>query len=64
MQAYVVRTGDGYLYWVQNSVSFTEDERHAGHFMTADEAHVIAQLFGYNEGRYEVIATTLCVPQL
>jgi hypothetical protein len=30
-------------------VSFTDDERHAGHFLPADEAYVIAQVNGYTE---------------
>lgn len=56
MRTYVVKTAHGYLYPLQGTVSFTDDERHAGHFLAADEAHVLAQIFGYTEERYEVIA--------
>ncbi|WP_147383886.1 hypothetical protein [Noviherbaspirillum sedimenti] len=59
MRTYVVKTGDGYLYPMQGSISFTDDLEHAGHFLAADEAHVIAQLFGYTEERYRVIAIDL-----
>ena len=55
MRTYVVKTANGYLYPFRGSVSFTDDLDHAGHFLIADEAHVIAQIFGYTEERYEVI---------
>lgn len=56
MRMYVVRTDQGYLYSYQGAVSFTDIESHAGLFMQAEEAHVIAQVFGYTEDRYSVVA--------
>jgi hypothetical protein len=56
MRTYVVKTANGYLYPFQGAVSYTDDETHAGHFLMAEEAHVLAQMFGYTEERYEVIA--------
>lgn len=56
MRTYVVKTAHGYLYPFRDSISFTDDESHAGHFLAADEAHVLAQIFGYTEERYQVIA--------
>lgn len=56
MRAYVVKTAHGYLYPLLGTVSFTDEPSHAGHFLIADEAHVLAQIFGYTEERYEVIA--------
>ncbi len=69
MRAYVVKTGDGYLYPFQGAVSFTDDEQHAGHFLQEEEAHVIAQVFGYLEEQYQVIPVEiadgrLAVPEL
>lgn len=59
MRTYVVKTGDGYLYPFRGFVSFTDDLDHAGYFLAAEEAHVIAQLFGYTEERYLVIAVDM-----
>ncbi len=59
MRTYVVKTENGYLYPFQGSVSFTDDESHAGHFLLVDEAHVIAQIFGYLEEQYQVIAVEI-----
>ena len=56
MRTYVVKTANGYLYPFQGTVSYTDEERHAGHFLLVDEAHVMAQMFGYTEERYEIIA--------
>lgn len=56
MRMYVVKTDHGYLYPFRGAVSFTDIESHAGLFMQAEEAHVIAQVFGYTEDRYSVIA--------
>lgn len=55
LRIYVVKTANGYLYPFQGSVSFTDDEQHAGGFADEEEAHVIAQVFGYAEGSYQVI---------
>lgn len=54
MRAYIVKTGDGYLYPYEGDVSFTDDENHAGHFLNTDEAHGTAQGLGYAEGSYQV----------
>lgn len=56
MRMYVVKTDNGYLYPFQGAVSFTDDEFHAGLFLLEEEAHVIAQVFGYTEERYSVIS--------
>jgi len=61
MRAYVVKTDDGYLYPVQGAVSWTDDESHAGRFLQEDEAHLIAQMFGYTEDRYQVIAVEIAI---
>lgn len=55
MCAYIVKTGDGYLYPYEGGVSFTDDENHAGHFLNTDEAHDTAEGLGYVEGSYQVI---------
>ncbi|MGE5622474.1 MAG: hypothetical protein ACM3WS_04895 [Bacillota bacterium] len=56
MHAYIVKTGDGYLYPFADDVSLTDHEDQAGHFLSMDEAHRIAQGRGYREGTYEVLA--------
>ena len=55
MRMYVVKTENGYLYPFRGAVSFTDNESHAGLFLLAEDAHVIAQVFGYTEERYSVI---------
>lgn len=55
MRAYIVKTGDGYLYPYEGDVSFTEDEAHAGRFLNTEEARDTAQGLGYTEGNYQVI---------
>ncbi len=59
MRTYVIQTADGYLYPFEGAVSLTDEIEHAGHFLAADEAHVIAQIFGYTDGRYQVIAVEM-----
>ncbi|QAU34510.1 hypothetical protein [Janthinobacterium sp. 17J80-10] len=59
MRMYVVKTDHGYLYPFRGAVSFTDNESHAGLFLQAEEAHVIAQVFGYTEERYSVIAVEI-----
>ena len=54
---YIVKTEDGYLYLDEGAVTFTDEEGHAGRFPTQDEGHIIAQMFGYAEGRYRIIPT-------
>lgn len=56
MRTYIVKTAQGYLYSREGMVSYTDDETHAGHFLSQEEAHVIARVFGYAEGRYQVIS--------
>lgn len=55
MQAFIVKTRDGYLYPYQGDVSFTDNKDHAGHFPDADEANDTAQGLGYTVGSYQVI---------
>ncbi|HCY61672.1 MAG TPA: hypothetical protein DHV59_02270 [Oxalobacteraceae bacterium] len=59
MRTYVVKTANGYLYPFQGAISFTDDQAHAGHFLMPDEAHILAQIFGYTEERYEIIAVEM-----
>lgn len=59
MRMYVVKTNNGYLYPFRGAVSFTDNESHAGLFVLEEEAHVIAQVFGYTEERYSVIAVEI-----
>lgn len=56
MHVYIVKTGDGYLYPFADDVSLTDHEDQAGHFLSIDEAHRLAQERGYREGSYEVLA--------
>ena len=56
MHAYIVKTGDGYLYPFADDVSLTDQEEQAGHFPSMDEAHRVAQERGYREGTYAVLA--------
>ena len=51
---YIVKTDDGYLYPYAGDVLFMDDENQAGHFHNKDEADVIAQGLGYQEGSYQV----------
>ena len=56
---YIVKTENGYLYPFRGAVSFTDDQFYAGLFLLEEEAHVIAQVFGYTEERYDVIAVDI-----
>lgn len=56
MHAYIVKTGDGYLYPFAGDVSLTDHEDQAGHYLSMDEAQRTAQARGYREGTYEVLA--------
>jgi hypothetical protein len=52
---FIVSTPDGYFYPCGAGIAHTDEKDHAGHFSSADDAHVTAQLFGYLEGNYRVI---------
>lgn len=62
MRTYIVKTEDGFLYWVDGKAAFTDDESHAGLFPTEEEAHVAAQMFGYVEGEYRVMPAAISNP--
>lgn len=55
MRAYIVKTGDGYLFPYEGDVSFTDNERQAGHFSNINEAHDTAKGIGYVAGNYQII---------
>jgi len=56
MRAYIIKTGDGYLYPFAGDLSLTADESQAGYFRSVDEARGIAQERGYYDGGFEIIA--------
>ena len=56
---YIVKTGNGYLFPFGSGISYTDAPEHAGHFASAEDAEVTAELFGYLEGHYEVIPVAL-----
>lgn len=64
MHAYIVKTGDGYLYPFADDVSLTDHEDQAGHFLSMEEAHRVAQGRGYREGSYDVLAVDVDVHKL
>ncbi len=64
MHAYIVKTGDGYLYPFADDVSLTDQEDQAGHFLSMEEAHRVAQGRGYREGSYDVLAVDVDVHKL
>lgn len=55
MHAYIVKTHDGYLYPFADDVSLTDDESQAGHFLSTEEACNMAELGGYDDGKFHII---------
>lgn len=59
MNAYIIKTPDGYLYPFADDLSLNDDLSQAGRFRSVEEARATAEERGYYDGGFEVVRLDL-----